>query len=299
MADKPSMPLDRMYAAIGYAEKQDFFVLPDHTIVDGCCTCGDKDCDRPGKHPLTKNGVKDATNDLVAIGKWWADTQGLPNVGIATGQASGVDVVDGDVKTGGMKTLALWKQEHGEMPKTPTVRTPTGGLHYFFRHTPGVGSRTGIAPGIDIRGDGGQVVAPPSIHMNGGKYEWIEPLTTPLAEMPGWLLEIILKPKTQEKPKADPPVVAPVNPMVMTLSAGTPDLRTSAGAGEGQRHETLCRLVGVQLARGDREVKVLEDALAWAETCEPPMEISSQAHGKRHQRHRAADDPGHRRRRRG
>ncbi|QJW92517.1 bifunctional DNA primase/polymerase [Frigoriglobus tundricola] len=275
MADKPAMAgPERLYAAIRYAEKHGFFILPDHTVVDGCCTCGHKDCDRPGKHPLTKNGVKDASDDLVIITNWWVETGNKANVGIATGAASKLVVLDIDVKGGGIETLALWKQEHGEMPKTPAVRTPTGGLHFYFRYADGVGSKTGIAPGIDVRGNGGQVVAPPSIHMCGGKYEWIEPLTTPLAEMPAWLLDLILKPKAKEALKVEAPVVAAANPMIMTLSIGSLDLRTSPGAGEGQRHDTLCKLVGVQLARGDREINVLEDALGWAETCEPPMEMS-------------------------
>jgi len=269
------MLTERMYAAIHYAEKQDFAVLPDHTIVDECCTCGRKDCDRPGKHPMTPNGIKDASNDLAVIGDWWNDTQGLPNVGIATGTVSKIIVIDIDVKTGGLETLAFWKQAHGELPKTPTVRTPTGGLHIYFKYPEGkeVGSRTGVAPGVDSRGNGGQIVAPPSIHMIGGKYEWIEPLTTPLAEIPEWLLDIILRPKPKEKVVA-PTALAPANPMVMTLTESSPDLRTSPGAGEGNRHHTLCKLAGVQLARGDSEVKVTEDAVKWAETCEPPMELA-------------------------
>lgn len=274
MADQPSVAgPERLYAAIKYAEKHDFRIVPDHTVVDGCCTCGIKNCDRPGKHPMTKNGVRDASDDLVVITDWWTETGNMPNVGIATGAVSKLVVLDIDVKGGGMDTLSIWKQEHGEMPHTPTVRTPTGGLHFYFRYADGVGSKTGIAPGIDIRGDGGQVVAPPSVHMNGGKYEWVEPLTTPLADIPAWLLELIHKPKVKEK-KVEPPKVAVANPMVMTLSAGSADLRTSPGVGEGQRHDTLCRLVGVQLARGDREVNVVEDALEWAEKCEPPMETS-------------------------
>ncbi|MBY0461005.1 MAG: bifunctional DNA primase/polymerase, partial [Gemmataceae bacterium] len=274
MAITPSVAgPERLYAAINYAEKHNFRIIPDHTIVDGCCTCGNKHCDRPGKHPMTKNGVKDATDDLVVITNWWAETGNLPNVGIATGAGSMIVVVDIDVKGGGLETLALWKQEHADFPNTPTVKTPTGGLHLYFKYTPGVGSKTGIAPGIDIRGDGGQVVAPPSIHANGGLYEWLISLLHPLAELPEWLLDLILNPKPKDKPKSDPPAPTPANPMVMTLSVGAPDLRTNPGAGEGQRHDTLCRLAGVQLARGDREVRVLEDALAWAETCKPPMEM--------------------------
>lgn len=140
METKPSAAgLERLYAAIRYAEKHDFRVLPDHTVVDGCCTCGNKDCDRPGKHPLTKSGVKDASDDLVVITNWWTETGNLPNVGIATGAGSMIVVVDIDVKGGGLATLAFWKQEHGQLPKTPTVRTPTGGMHMYFKYTSGVG----------------------------------------------------------------------------------------------------------------------------------------------------------------
>lgn len=275
MADKPEMIVDRVYAAIRYAEKHDLHVLPDHTIVDGGCSCGNENCDRPGKHPMTPHGVKDASNEITVIANWWNETQGLPNVGIATGAVSKIVVVDIDVKSGGMETLAVWKQEHGEMPKTPTVKTPTGGLHVYFKYPDGkeVGSKTGIAPGIDIRGNGGQVVAPPSVHANGGKYEWLVTLATPLAEIPAWLLDLISNPKP--KSKTQPVIKKPVaNPMVMTLTTGSDDLRTSPGAGEGERHDTLCKLVGMQLARGEGVNKIEADAQDWAKKCVPPMEPS-------------------------
>lgn len=277
MADMPSVAgPERLYAAIKYAEKHNFRIIPDHTIVDGCCTCGNKNCDRPGKHPMTKNGVKDATDDLVVITNWWTETGNLPNVGIATGAGSRIVVIDIDVKGGGLETLERWKQEHGDFPSTPTVRTPTGGLHLYFKYPEGasVGSPTSIAPGVDVRGDGTHVVAPPSMHAVGGLYEWIVALTTPLAELPVWLLDLILNSKRKEQVKVEPPVVAAANPLVMTMSAGTPDLRTSPGAGEGRRHDTLCRLAGVQLARGEDAKTVEADALKWAETCEPPMEAA-------------------------
>lgn len=98
--------------------------------------------------------------------QWFSD--GKKNIGIVTGEISGITVVDVDVKSGGLETL---KELH--LPITWTVRTGGGGWHYYYKYCPEAQQTAGIYQGIDIRNIGGQVVAPPSIHQSGNKYEWV------------------------------------------------------------------------------------------------------------------------------
>jgi archaellum biogenesis ATPase FlaH len=117
---------------------------------------------KPGdKRPLTPNGFKDAATDEATIREWWGICP-QANVGIATGAVSGLFVFDVDKKSGGLETLDTLPLD-GEFVLYE-VATGGGGIHYYFQH-PGfeVKNKAGIFPGIDIRGDGGYVVAPPSV----------------------------------------------------------------------------------------------------------------------------------------
>lgn len=119
-----------------------------------------------------------------------------PNVAIATGRVSGVFVVDVDIKNGagGDDSLKDLEREHGDLPHTVEAITWSGGRHIFFKYPErGMGCRTGIRPGIDIRGDGGYVIAPPSV-IEGRSYAWEVshlPEDTMIAEAPEWLLELL------------------------------------------------------------------------------------------------------------
>lgn len=97
--------------------------------------------------------------------QWFSD--GKKNIGIVTGKISGLSVVDIDLKSGGLETLKTLG-----LPMTWTVKTGGGGWHYYYKYTPNIQQTTGIYAGIDIRNDGGQVVAPPSMHKSGKRYEW-------------------------------------------------------------------------------------------------------------------------------
>lgn len=258
---------ERRDAALSYAQLQGWRAFPCHTFADGGCTCEDPNCTSKAKHPLTANGCKDATTDTDTIVEWWHQTQGLANVAVATGVESGIIVVDIDISSGGLASLAEWERNHGEMPPTPTCQTGGGGRHFYFRFPAAakIGNRAGIVPGIDVRGDGGYVLAPPSLHASGGTYHWLYPPETPLAETPGWLLDVICGPKRTPDSSATPA------PMVMKLSGPASDLTNSPGAGQGQRHDALCRLVGVHLARGEAVEKVEASALEWGSQCDPPL----------------------------
>ncbi len=146
-----------------------------------------------GKKPLTEHGFKDATTDPTQIRAWWTKWPDA-NIGMPTGAVSGIDVLDVDAKTGGRKTIADLEAEHGSADSL-TVETGGGGLHLWYTHVEGVRNRAGMLPGLDVRGDGGYVVVPPSIHPNGTAYRWLHgigPDFAPVAPWPAWLLKIVL-----------------------------------------------------------------------------------------------------------
>jgi bifunctional DNA primase/polymerase-like protein/DnaB helicase-like protein/primase-like protein len=144
------------------------------------------------KKPLVKWADVATIEDNMLVG-WW-DTNPAANIGIACGKRSGIVVVDIDADHDGYESLAELAVNYGALPETPMSKTGSGGRHIFFRH-PGVEIRNSagkLGKGIDIRGDGGYVVAPPSIHPNGNRYEWIvKPSQCELATMPEWMIELL------------------------------------------------------------------------------------------------------------
>ena len=128
------------------------------------------------KRPATRNGFKDATTDLNKISEWWDQNPNF-NIGIATGAVSGGLVVvdiDQDSEKGkdGIASITAWMKEHGKVNTTAEVNTGRGGLHLYYRINQTFGNRTNLLKNVDIRADGGYVVAPPSIHPNGKPYLW-------------------------------------------------------------------------------------------------------------------------------
>jgi hypothetical protein len=149
----------------------------------------------PGtKRPRGQEWQLRATTDAGTLTSWWGS--GEDGIGIATGPASGIFVLDVDI-TGdkaGDETLAELEALYGQLPDTLEVRTGSGGRHIYFNWPQGHDIRNDassrLGPGLDIRGDGGQVVAPPTIHPNGTRYEWDLGCDT-LADAPGWLLQLL------------------------------------------------------------------------------------------------------------
>ena len=161
-----------------------------------------------GKIPLTAHGCKDATRDRDQVESWWAQYPSA-NIGIATGQINGLLVIDVDVKHDqgkyGDESLKALESELGELPETWVAITGSGGLHYYFRYPEGHDIRNSasqLAQDIDIRAQGGYVVAPPSVHPDTGRlYEWecgSDPEETPLAELPEKWLQRLEKKVTGE-----------------------------------------------------------------------------------------------------
>ena len=197
------------YAARGWA------VFPLHSILSGRCSCRRDDCPHPAKHPLARHGLHDATTDEVTIRSWW-DRRPWANIGVATGAPSGIVVIDVDPRSGGHRSLTRLERTTGPLPATLTARTGGGGLHLVYAHPggdirntagrlPGV---TGTLPGIDLRADGGYIVAAPSRHRSGQWYCWIDP-DTALAAAPRWLRQSARRPSRTRSIRRNPQWEAP------------------------------------------------------------------------------------------
>lgn len=239
-------------AALTYA-KRGWAVLPTHTVINGQCSCGRDNCQSVGKHPRTPNGVKNATTDKITIQGWWTRWPDA-NVGIATGEISGLVVLDVDPGHEGDESLADFEHQYGPLPITTEAHTGGGGRHLFFTH-PGVtvSNKTGIAPGLDIRGDGGYIIAPPSLHASGRSYEWkglCHPDDVPLASLPVWLIKLA---KIQEQQGDSAPSLQDVIP-------------------KGSRNSALTSLAGTMRRRGMSFEAMLAALLKENEArCSPPL----------------------------
>jgi putative DNA primase/helicase len=183
--------------ALEYASRG-WEVFPVYTLTsDLKCTCGVKGCASPGKHPVTRTGLKEATTNQDQIRSWFEKND--YNIGIATGEASDLTVIDIDIADGkkGAESWAALIQAHGE-PVTLMVRTGSGGLHLYFKHNSSLKtSADTLGEGIDVRNSGGFVVAPPSRHKSGGVYSWVDE-TVSLASLPHYLtkkVKKVLKPR--------------------------------------------------------------------------------------------------------
>ena len=140
------------------------------------------ECGREG------HGLYDATLDPETITRWWT---GWPtaNIGLRTGVA--FDVLDVDGHHDGWKSLAYATAEFGRLSSSPVASTPRGGCHFYFLPT-GRGCKVDLLPGIDWRGKGGYVVAPPSVGPNGASYEWqVPPKEQELQPAPPWLTRAV------------------------------------------------------------------------------------------------------------
>ena len=182
--------MQQVISALEMYKRLRWSTLPLHTIIDGRCTCNRPDCESAAKHPCNRNGVKGATQDSAGVESLLRSGR-LANVGLATGEVSGVDVLDIDPRHGGDQSLMALVAQNGPLPSTVEAVTGGAGTHYFFQHVPRLKSGANVAgPGIDHRADGGYVVAPPSLHASGRPYVWKpghSPDDMPLAVMPDWL----------------------------------------------------------------------------------------------------------------
>ena len=190
----------------------------------------------------------------------WFERWPSVNIGIVTGKVSGLVVLDVDARHGGFDSLAALERLHGPLPATVEAETGGGGRHLYFAAPPLVPrNKAGLAAGIDLRGEGGMVVAPPSLHPSGMPYRWRaghEPASLPLAVMPRWLLDL-----ASEAP------VGRGHPLAYWR-----DL-VRVGVEEGRRNTTVASFAGHLLWHGVDADVVTELMLCWNRVrCRPPLD---------------------------
>ncbi len=208
------------------------------------------------KIPMTKNGCKDAVKDPETIRRWWSQSPNA-NIGIATGEPSGLWVLDIDGEEGA-HSLAALEATHGALPPTMEVLTGGWGRHLYFALSQGfeVSNSAGkVGHKIDVRGNGGYVVAPPSIHKNGRKYEWsVDSLDAP-SYAPEWLITLAM-----DKPKG----------ATGKCDADWEGILQSVT--EGSRNDCAARLSGKLLAHGFESEFSFYLLAAWNDArCKPPL----------------------------
>lgn len=231
--------------ALHYASKG-WPVFPLHSIAHEKCTCGNFACGRAGKHPRTENGLSGASTDSEVVRAWWRKWP-QANIGLRTG--NGLVVIDVDPRHGGTEGLAAAQQEHGALSNTLESSTGGGGRHLLFSVTEEVrNSAASLANGVDVRGDGGYIVAPPSVHISGGSYSWAN--SAEIEPLPAWVLSVL------SKPRAPLPLV-PDNVI------------------HGERNKTLFRYGAKLRGQGFEYAEIFAALKAMNENrCRPPLDVA-------------------------
>jgi hypothetical protein len=198
---------------------------------------------------LAPHGVKDATTDIAQVTEWWT-VEPEANIGVATGGGRFVLDLDSFEARERLEAAGI------VIPADAPVATTGKGAHIWFAGT--MGNRTGVVEKVDVRGDGGYVVAPPSVHPNGGTYTWAsgEPFGKPLPLPPPALLSLL----GNNRPQATP--AQPAGDWVSQLLGGV---------GEGGRDDACTRLAGYFLGKGLPAEAVQAVLRAWAALCTPPF----------------------------
>jgi hypothetical protein len=210
------------------------------------------------KRPLIAWQVYQQRRATAADVRDWFARWPQANVAIVTGAVSGLVVVDVDRQHGGDDSLARLEREHGPLPRTVEAISGGGGRHFYFAHPGGhVHNRAGLAPGIDLRGDGGVIVAPPSVHPSGARYAWRTghaPHQIAPAPLPGWL---------SAKNPSDRHPGHPLAYWRQLIAEGVP---------EGSRNDSIAALAGHLLWHGVDADVVTELLLCWNRArCRPPL----------------------------
>lgn len=213
-------------------------------------------CRQQSKEPATAHGFYDASKDVAVVERWWHNNPNF-NIGVATGAVSNLLVVDID-NIDAEAELRRMEAEHGApLPATVEVIT-TRGRHIYFRMPTGLDIRCSTSEiGIDIRANGGYVLAPPSIHPSGRRYAWSVDAANALAAAPDWLLNRIVAHSGGNGNAA-----APVSEW----------RELAKGVTEGARDCSLARLAGYLLRRRVDVFMTLELLHAFNTTrCSPPL----------------------------
>jgi len=237
-------------------------IFPAHSVMKGVCSCRKADkCPHPGKHPRINRWQIVASSDLAKVLGWWKKWPSS-NVGLLTGKEVGLFVIDVDPRKDGTATLKKLETKHGKLPPTVESRTGSGGEHRFFAYPAGVQIKSrndGLGLGLDIKGNGGFVILPPSGHKSGDSYRWKRgrgPDRVPLAEAPAWLLDLVVEKEPKRK--------------------ATGPRRGSKLFGqtinEGSRNDSLMSRGGANRAKGMTAPEILSDLMEVNRSrCCPPL----------------------------
>lgn len=182
MSETEQAAMARVYVNTGWQ------VFPVWWVKDGYCACPDRArCASPAKHPIVPRGVHQATQDAATVTAWWTRWP-QANIGLPAG-ANNLAVLDVDPRHGGVASLnrlgAYLNRRGTPLPSTLTAATGGGGYHLVYA-APAGGVKGGAnafgpdMPGLDTRGRGGYVVAPPSRHVSGTAYSWLNFFAEPV-----------------------------------------------------------------------------------------------------------------------
>jgi hypothetical protein len=228
------------------------------------------------KRPINKNGCKGATSEVSVIGIWWLRNP-KANIGVATGGT--LFVLDVDAKSGGFESLQVLENKYGKLPPTFTVVTGGGGRHYYYKNPKEIDIRNSagkLGAGLDVRGNGGYVVAPPSLHSSGNKYKKDEGSLGMPTPAPAWLLDLVRQDKATPtaKKKAEKEKEKPEKEQ-STLMNSPSLIALCKGVKEGGRNDALTRLAGglMRYHRGYLDPDLIIQLLfAWNDArCLPPL----------------------------
>lgn len=206
-------------------------------------------CNSKTKSPLNAHGHKEATTDVAQIKEWWAIFSNAM-LGIATGKVSSLFVLDVDTHgdANGYVTLSALEAEHGKLPDTYQVETASGGRHFYFRYPENrtIKNTAGrIGKGLDIRGDGGYVIAAPSTRADGKSYRVIK--DADIVDAPEWLLGLVETKEVSTMPMdgvtySGGSERAVSNPEAYKKSILENEIKALSDASEGERNHTLFRV---------------------------------------------------------
>lgn len=279
MAESELAATARVYAHAGWS------VFPLWWISGGRCACPrGAACTSPGKHPLTRQGVHEASAEPSTVAARWRRWP-VANIGLPAG-GNGLAILDVDPRHGGHESLSRllgWLVARGRsLPATLTQVTGGGGLHLIYAAPAGgiKGGANVLGPsmgGIDTRGRGGYVVAAPSTHASGGVYRWVD-FCAETAPWPADLERLMNPPRPEGGRATTPGVPGPASDPTAAFLSTSPGYAHTAlrgeldrvrGAAEGTRNHTLNRaafslgqLVAAGLLDHDAVAEALVEAAA-------------------------------------
>ncbi|MFP4077107.1 MAG: bifunctional DNA primase/polymerase [Halochromatium sp.] len=207
------------------------------------------------KRPLIPWRAYQERHATVAEVAGWLRRWPRCNLAIVTGAISGLVVLDVDPRHGGEASLKALNASQGPLPDTLSAASGGGGRHLYFAHPgPRIANRAGLRPGLDLRADGGYIVAPPSLHASGQRYRWLGQIGQ-RAALALW-----------------PSALAPVQRFSTGRSRTQWRQFLHAGIDEGRRNSGLASLAGHLLWRQVDPGVILELLLSWNQArCRPPL----------------------------